>query len=167
MTYESTPSTFPEERTLTVIGNLTRASGFMGLKQKTYSLIITDRRLIFAELTREKMKETWKQAGNNAKGQGKGLLRQWGAQLEAFDDYHRRYRDMPPDMALAETPVNFAIGRDLIKKVRFRSEDRGIGGSDSHFDEVIIKTTTDKIRLLVMHSLLPSVREAFRGAGIT
>lgn len=166
MAYESAPAPLSEERTLTVIGNLTRASGFMGVKQKTYSLIITDRRLIFAELSREKMNETWKQTGNDAKGQGKGLLRQWGAQVGAFDDYHKRYRDMPPEVALAETPGNFAIDRALIRKVKFKSEDRGIGGADNHTDEVIIKTPTERIRLLLFHSLLASVKEAFQAAGL-
>lgn len=164
MTHESTPSPVSEERTLAVIGNLTRASGFMGSRQKAYSLIITDRRLVFAELTKEKMKELLAQAKNDAKGGGKGLLGQLGAQAKAADGYHERYRQMPPDAALAETPGNFAIERGLIKKVKFK--DGSIGDPDATNEEVIIKTTTEKIRLILVRSLLSTVKEQFRAAGI-
>ena len=153
----------PGERTLTVLGNLALMRGFMGVKQTTYSLIITDRRLLFAELTKDKMGEIVGQARDRAKAEGKGRMGQWGAQLRAPSNYHERYRLISPGMALAETPGNFAIDRTAIQKVKFKE-----GTNDDTYatlDEVLIKTTTGKYKLHVRGSL-STVRDAFRAAGI-
>jgi hypothetical protein len=157
----SAPST--GESILAVIGNLTRVSGFMGVKQKKYSLVLTDRRIIFAELTKEKVSAMVKQAQSDAKAGGKGLLGQWGAQLRAPSDYHEKYWQTPLDAALAESPTNFAIDRTAIKKVKFKT---GIV-DDQHTtsDQVTINTTSEKYKLQVGGSL-SAVKDAFRTAGL-
>jgi hypothetical protein len=161
-----TPTPVPPtgERTLAVIGNLTRVGGFMGVKQKAYSLIVTDRRIIFAELSKEKISAMVKQARTDAKAEGKGLLVQWGAQLRAPSDYHEKYWQTPPEAALAESPNNFAIDRTTIKKVKFKT---GIVDDEHNTsDQVTIKTTSEKYKLQVSGSL-SAVKDAFRAAGIS
>jgi hypothetical protein len=151
------------ERVLAVIGNLTRQSGFMGMKQSTYSLVITDHRLIFAELTREKITAMVSQARDSAKAEGKGFFGQWGAQIGTSFNYHEVYWQMPPDAALAETPGNFAIPRSEFQKAKFK-----LGVTDeSHNtpDRLIIKAASGKYEFAVNGSL-GAVKDAFRQTGL-
>ena len=152
------------ESVLAVIGNITQVAGFMGLKSKTYSLVLTSRRVIFAQLTKEKITATTSRARDAAKLDGKGLVGQWGAQLGASFNYHDAYRHMSPDAALAETPGNFAIDRSAIQKVKYRV---GTMDDDGHStsDQITIKTTSGKHKLQVNGSL-GAAKEAFRAAGI-
>jgi len=152
------------ERILEVVGGLVQSSGFMGVKQQTYSLILTDYRIIFAQLTKEKMTELIGQARDGAKSQGKGFFGQWGAQIGASGKYHQVYWQMSPEAALAETPGNFAIDRAAIKKVKFHSSTSG-DDSSPMMEYVIIKTSAGKHKLRVNGSL-SMVKRAFRDAGI-
>lgn len=151
------------ERTIAVIGNLTRASGFMGVKQKAYTLMITDRRLLFAELTKERMNAVLAQAKEEAKAQGKGFFGQWGAQLGGSMNQHQAYWQMSPEEALAEAPGNFEVDRGAIKEVKFKT---GISDDEHNSpDMVIIKTTGDTYKLQV-GGALSAVKGAFKEAGI-
>lgn len=151
------------ERVLAVVGNLTRHSGFMGMKQTTYSLVITGHRLIFAELTREKITAMVNQARDSAKAEGKGFFGQWGAQIGTSFNYHEVYWQMPPDAALAETPGNFAIARSEFQKAKFKL---GVT-DDSHNtpDQLIIKAASGKHEFAVNGSL-GAVKDAFRQTGL-
>lgn len=151
------------ERAIAILGNLTRMTGFMGMKQKRYTLILTDRRIIFAELTKERLAGVMDQARNEAEIEGKGLLGKWGAQLRAGSDYHDVYRQMTPDAALAESPENFAVELAAIKKVKFKTG--SVDEQHVSFDQVIIKTTSDTFKMNVGGSL-SAAKEAFLEAGI-
>lgn len=85
------PAFLPDESILAIAGNLTRVSGFMGVKQKPYSLILTNQRLIFAEVSKEKSSALLTEAREEAKAGGKGFLGQAGAQRKALSGYHERY----------------------------------------------------------------------------
>jgi type 1 glutamine amidotransferase len=146
-----------------VIGNLTQVGGFMGMKQKVFSLIITDRRLIFAELTKEKITAMVNEARDTAKAEGKGFFGQWGAQLGTSYNYHEVYWQMAPDAALAENPGNYAIERTAFQSAKFK-----IGVSDDERntpDEVIIKAASGKYKFNVGGSL-GAVKDAFRETGL-
>jgi hypothetical protein len=159
-----TPTPPAGERILAVIGDLTRVGGFMGVKQKRYSLVLSDRRIIFAELTKEKITAMMNQARDDAEADGKGFLGQWGAQLKAPSNYHEVYWHIPPDAALAESPGNFAIDRATIKKVKYKIG--VVADEPSASDQVTIKTTSEKYKLQVSGPL-SIVKEAFRLAGIS
>ncbi len=150
------------ERIIATVGNLMRVGGFMGMKPTRYSLVFTDRRIIFAEHTKERVAATMNQARGDAKAKGKGFLGQWGAQLDATSNYHEVYLHMPPDAALAESPGNFAIDRGTIKKVKYKT---GTGTDGTGPDQVTIRTTSEKYKLQVIY-LLSDVKEAFRSAGV-
>ena len=152
-----------EERVLAVVGNLTRVGGFMGVKQKACSLIITDRRIVFAELSKETIAGLTRQARDDAKAEGKGLLGQLGDQSRAPSHYHDRYWQMHPDLVLAESPENFAIERAAIKKVKFKTG--VVDDTHNQSDQITIKTTSDKHKLQVNGSL-SAAKEAFRAAAL-
>lgn len=152
-----------DESVLAVIGNLTQVSGFLGMKQRVFSLIITDRRLIFAELTKEKITTMVDQARDSARSEGKGVFSQWGAQLGASFNYHEAYRHMAPEAALAENAGNFAIERASFQGAKFK-----IGINDEQRNEpdrMIIKATSGKFTFNVGGSL-NGVKDTFRQTGL-
>jgi len=151
------------EEILAVIGGLTLVAGFMGLKQKSYTLVITDRRLIFAELTKEKVTATVNAARDSAKAEGKGFFGQWGAQLKSSTSYSEAYWRMSPDAALAETPGNWAVERSQYQGAKFR-----MGATDENTstpDVLTIKASTGKWKFNVSGSL-GSVKKAFKETGL-
>jgi len=151
------------EPIIAVIGNLTHATGFMGVKQKTYTLVITDRRLIFALLSKEKITGMVNQARDEAKAAGKGFFGQWGAQIGTSFNYHEGYWQMAPEAILAEESDNFAVDRSAFKSAKFKA---GIMDDEHNTpDMVIVKTTSETYKLQVNGSL-GAVKEAFRTAGL-
>lgn len=150
------------ERVIEVLGNLTRVSGAFGTRQQMCSLILTDQRIVFAALTKEKVRELALQARTAAKQEGKGFLGRLGAGAQAYSTYHERYREMPPDTVLAETPGNFAIARADIQKIKFRVG--MVDESRNTPDSFTIKTKSEKLKFNVAGSL-SVVKEAFRAAG--
>lgn len=151
------------EQILAVIGNLGLVAGFMGIKQKTFSLIITDRRLVFAELTKEKITAMVNAARDGAKAEGKGFFGQWGAQIGSSMNYHDAYWQMSPDAALAETPGNFAIERSQFQGAKFRA---GMTDEDTNTPDVLtIKAGTGTYKFYVRGSL-GAVKKAFQEAGL-
>lgn len=151
------------EQILSVVGGLTLVGGFMGLKQKPYTLIITDRRLIFAELTKDKVTATVNAARDSAKAEGKGFFGQWGAQLKSSGSYSEAYRQMSPDAALAETPGNWAVERSQYQGAKFRM---GVTDENTSTPDVLtIKASTGKWKFNVSGSL-GSVKKAFKETGL-
>jgi len=151
------------EEILAVIGGLTLVAGFMGLKQKSYTLIITDRRLVFAELTKEKVTATVNAARDSAKAEGKGFFGQWGAQLKSSGSYSEAYWRMSPEAALAETPGNWAVERSQYQGAKFRM---GATDEDTSTPDVLtIKAATGKWKFNVSGSL-GAVKKAFKVAGL-
>ena len=151
------------ERILAVIGGLTLVGGFMGMKQKPYTLIITERRLIFVEITKEKTTAAVNAARDQAKAEGKGFFGQWGAQIASAGSYNEAYWHMPPDAALAETPGNWAIERSQYQGAKFR-----MGTTDENTntpDVLTVKASTGKWKFNISGSL-SAVKKAFKEAGL-
>jgi hypothetical protein len=151
------------EQVIAVIGGLTRLSGFMGIRQKRYTIVVTDRRIVFAELTKERVSDLTHQASDDAKTAGEGLLGRAGAQMHSIDGVAATYWEMSSDAALSETPGNFAIERSAIRKVKFKSK-TGREGPDT--DSVVIRTNSETYKLQVAGSLR-QVQEKFGQAGIS
>ncbi|MBN1192505.1 MAG: zinc ribbon domain-containing protein [Coriobacteriia bacterium] len=157
------PAPASGEQILTIIGGLTLVAGFMGLKQKSYTLIITERRLVFAELTKDKITAAVNAARDQAKAEGKGFFGQWGAQIGSTMTHSEAYWQMSPDAALAETPGNWVIERSQFQGAKFR-----IGATDENTsspDVLIIKAATGKWKFNVQGSL-SSVKKRFKEAGL-
>lgn len=120
----------------------------MGLAGKPYTLVFTDRRVIFAFITKQMMKDMVESARADAKAEGKGFFGQWGAQLGAYSRFAQRYFEMSPGQTLSETPENFAIDRGSIKKAKIKvgvTDENGAGS----VDHLVIKTADKKYVLLL------------------
>lgn len=147
------------ETVVDVTGTVTRVAGFMGVKQKQFVMIVTDRRLVFAEFTTEKLKELTREAKEHARAEGKGALGQIGATMNVSATAAEPYRTMAPDIALAENPTNFAIDRADVRKVKFK-----LGPGDTGTEMMIIKAGSGTYKFNV--GSMRRVKEALARAGI-
>lgn len=130
------------ERVKAAIPNVTLESGFMGVKSRRYTLILTGRRVIFARSTTiTAMKRRVASARDSVKSEDEGLLLQMASQMDGYLEWATSYFDTPPDKALAETAGNFAIERSEITKTSFktrrlRPEGNTVVGTD---EQLVIK----------------------------
>ena len=151
------------EQILAVVPKLTLVGGFLGLKQKTYTLVITDRRLVFAEFTTERATAMVNAARDGAKADGKGFFGQWGAQLKSTAGYQDVYWQMSPDAALAETPDNWAIERSEYQGAKFR---RGASDENTSNPDVLkIKAASGKYKFHISGSLR-DLKKTFQEVGL-
>lgn len=133
----------PTERVLAVIPNATLKGGFMGMASKAGTLVLTERRVVFAHTTSQMMKQLVTDARDGAKADGKGFFGQWGAQLGAYAAFAQRYLEMDPNVALAESPENLAIENAAIRKAQVKvgvDDQNGAPGTD----KLVIKTDGGK-----------------------
>ncbi len=107
------------ELVIGVIGNA-RKMKMLGASWDTYALVVTDRRIIFAQLTAEMLTAAYKEAADKAKAEGKGFLAQVTHQMSVAFRYCQRYETLPPDLALAETKGNRAIENVRITAVNMK-----------------------------------------------
>jgi hypothetical protein len=148
------------EQIVDVIGGLTRVSGFMGAKQKRYTLVVTDRRLIFAELTKEKVHQLTHDAKEHAREEGRGAWGRLGEQMKVPWTAAEACRRLSPEAVLAENPGNFAIDRTAVTKVKFK-----VGSTEAATETVVLRTTSGTHKLQVGGSLR-HVKEVLARAGI-
>jgi len=97
----------------TLIGAATGLERKKGLfKTDTFTMIVTDKRLIFAKVTNEILKE------QAAQLKGQGFMARMQASMSG-DHITSRYDNIAPEQALAENSDNFAVDRSEIKKIKF------------------------------------------------
>jgi hypothetical protein len=89
----------------------------------TYTGVLTNQRIIFAQMTSEMLKNAIQPARDQAKAEGKGFWGQWEEQLKVSFNYTHKYLRMDPNMALAETPGNFAVNNDGIREIKLKLKD--------------------------------------------
>jgi len=89
----------------------------------TYTGVVTNQRLIFAQMTNEMLTAAVQQSREQAKAEGKGFWGQWADQFKATFGYTRRYLTMPPAAILAETPGNFALNNNTISEIKVKVKD--------------------------------------------
>ena len=106
----------PEEPILQAVASLNRRKGMFG--RQPFLLLITPQRLLFAAVTTEQQKWAADQAKENARQQGKGFLKQWGAVITSMNFLVDTYRAMPVSQILAHHPDNFYIDLGQIQQVK-------------------------------------------------
>jgi hypothetical protein len=114
--YPVPPPVYAPETIRCVISSLaiTKSWG----RHDDYTLVVTDRRSIFAKVTQEIMNAVINEASANAAAEGKGFFGKWGAQIKGFYNYGVRYNKFTPDQILQETQGNFAIENNTIRKIK-------------------------------------------------
>ncbi|PKQ36837.1 MAG: hypothetical protein CVT59_10630 [Actinobacteria bacterium HGW-Actinobacteria-1] len=152
------------EQVVSILGGVSIGSGFMGLKRTSYTLVMTQSRLIFAQLTSDMLKAAIEQARSETKADGGGFFKQWGAQIGASFSYAERYWQLSPDAALAETPGNFMIDRRTIEKMKLHA---GMTREDTADDPdyITLKAAGTKYKLLLSGSYAHA-KEALIRAGL-
>jgi hypothetical protein len=135
------PAAAPTEPVLGVIAGLQRHKGLLGYQ--TWNLVVTPARLVFALMTQQMMNDAVRQAQEQAKREGKGLLARMAAQMGWLQLMVDRYAAMPVDETLAEQTENFFFLPNQIKKVKVEHRvDRGQRTETT--DHLIFETTSGK-----------------------
>lgn len=123
-----------------VLAGLQRRKGLLGYQ--TWNLVVTPQRLVFALMTQQMMNDAVRQAQEQAKREGKGLMARIAAQMGWLQLMVDKYHDMPVDATLAEQSDNFFFLVNQIKKVKVEHrEDRQQHTSSDH---VTFETTSGK-----------------------
>jgi hypothetical protein len=112
----------------------------------SFSGVLTNQRLIFAQMTGDIIKAAVKQAREQAKAEGKGFFGQWADQLKASASYAQRYYSMDASEALSETQGNFAIQNNSVSEIKLKLKDSGNQANAREF-EVEIKSSSGKYKL--------------------
>jgi hypothetical protein len=108
------------EQILSVLPGLIQQTGFLGMKQQVYNLVITPQRLIFAFVSSQMQKDAVTEARTQAKSEGKGFFGTMGAQMRWMDQIVNIYFQMPVDAILTRYPGSFQISPAAVRRVRFR-----------------------------------------------
>ncbi len=108
---------------------------------KSYSLVVTDRRLIFAEITNELLKQEREKAVSDSGG---GFMSKWKASMGSHYSFHERYYDMDPDDTLKENQNNFEIRPDQIRSVKLRSSNAWSNDGKQSPNKMVVKWTGGK-----------------------
>ncbi len=130
------------EQVMGVVPNL--SAGMLG--QQTYTLVITNYRLIFARLTNQMVNQEIERAKSEARQSGEGFLGTWAASTHAGFSYHNRYHKMPPQAILQENPSNYEIRPEQVKSVKITSGYHDPQYSQDNPGKMVIKWTGGKVK---------------------
>lgn len=100
------------EKVMAIVPNLN--SGFFG--QRSYTMIVTNYRLIFASITKDIIAQEQQKA--QAQSQSSGRLGKWAAGFSGALNYHQRYINMAPEMILNESVGNYSVGPHQVKSIK-------------------------------------------------
>lgn len=141
------PQTVGEE-VLGVIPNA-RKMKMLGAAWDTYTIVVTGRRMILAQLTQQMMNVAIAEANARAKAEGKGFFGIIGSQLSASFGFGKRYETMSPDVALTETPGNVAIDNTRITAIHISL--LGTSSSSTEWEEfrMILETMDGKFEYII------------------
>lgn len=113
------------EPVLGVITGAQRRKGLFGFQ--TFSIVVTNQRLVFADMSNKMMNDAVKEMNRRAKAAGKGFLGVIGAQMGWMNVLVEKYSTLGADAALAESKDNFFIPNNTIRKVTIWEQDNEDG----------------------------------------
>ena len=131
-------------------------------RMDTYTLILTDSRMVFAQLTNDMMKQAAAEAQRKGKEEGKGFFARWGDQLQACMRFADRYWEMSPEAALGETKGNFTLPNSSIRKIKVSATAGDDDDTRPSGAELKIEAATGKYEFRVDGNP-GSVKDALRG----
>ena len=147
----------PVEQILGVIPGISRKKGMFNFE--SYHIIVTPKRLIFAAVTNEIMKE------EAQKSSGKGI----GSYLKtalAGNDFTQRYLNMAPEQALHESPQNFDVDLSRIRKVKVEQGTLYLDGRKQDEGKLIIETAGDKLSFMLRNNYCDVARQLVQNVGL-
>lgn len=149
------------EQIVGIIPGIRRKTGLFS--SKIYSLVITERRIVFAEMTSQMVNQAAKDAVAEAKEQGKGFFGRALDTMKSTQRIYQKYWQMKPEEILAETPGNYILElRDIASvKIRHGMYHEEQGQYDK--DELHIKTTRERIKLTFEYSNSGEAKKVLRG----
>ena len=115
------------EPVLGVITGAQKRKGLFGFQ--AYSIVVTNQRLVFADMSNKMMNEAVKEMQRRAKAAGKGFFGTIGAQMGWMTVLVEKYTSIGADAALAESKDNFFIPNNTIHKVQIWEQDDDDGPS--------------------------------------
>ena len=129
-----------------VIANARKMKMF-GASWDTYTIVVTNRRMILAQMTQSLLNAAIMEAQAKAKAEGKGFFAIVKDQMAAQFRFALRYETMPPDQSLAETAGNFAIENTQITAITLKLNDSG----EMEYTEfkIIIESSGGKFEYLI------------------
>lgn len=134
-------------------------------RSDTYTLVVTDSRMIFAELTSDMMKQAAAEAQKRGKEEGKGFFARWGGQIKATMSFSDRYWQIPPEEALRENGKNFAVPNSSVRVIKAKMKSQG-GDPDEpgrSYVELKIESSGGKYEFRVDGSNDKAIRETLQG----
>jgi len=136
------------EEVIGVIGNARKMKMF-GASWDTFTLVVTNRRMIVAQMTQALLNAAIMEAQSKAKSEGKGFFAIMKDQMAAQFRFALRYESMSPDQSLAETPGNIVIENTQITAIHMKLKDSGSGDMEYTEFRMIIESAGGKFEYLI------------------
>ena len=136
------------EEVVGVIANARKMKMF-GASWDTYTLVITNRRMIIAQMTQALLNAAIMEAQSKAKAEGKGFFAIMKDQMAAQFQFALRYELMSPDQSLAETPGNIAIDNTHITAITMKLRDSGSGDIEYTEFRMMIESAGGKSEYMI------------------
>jgi hypothetical protein len=136
------------EEVVGVIANARKMKMF-GASWDTYTLVITNRRMIIAQMTQVLLNAAIMEAQSKAKAEDKGFFAIMKDQMAAQFQFALRYELMSPDQSLAETPGNVAIDNAHITAITMKLRDSGAGDIEYTEFSMIIESAGGKSEYMI------------------
>jgi hypothetical protein len=134
------------EEVMGVIANA-RKMKMLGASWDTYTIVVTSRRMILAQMTQSLLNAAIMEAQAKAKAEGKGFFAIMKDQMAAQFRFALRYETMSPEQSLAETPGNFAIENASITAVTMKLNE----SAEMEYAEfrIIIESSSGKFEYMI------------------
>ncbi len=134
-----------EEKVLGVIPNASLKTGF--LRSKRYTLVVTNKRLVAARITKDLLKKETQRRREKAAKEGHGRFKQFLAGASTGFTFANRYLEMDPNEIEKETSKNFSLYPADISSVRLRegmiTEDED-GNTTQYPHSLVVQTKNKK-----------------------
>jgi len=128
--------------------------------QKNFNLVVTNYRLIFAEVTTQLLAQEREKTAANTQNQG--MMSRWAAQMTSHSDFHKRYLSIPPQEILRESPNNYELRPHQINSIKIHGTQYGSYDGKNPGNKMTIKSTFGKYKFRFTRMNASQVRDMLR-----
>jgi len=136
------------EEVIGVIANARKMKLF-GASWDSYNIIVTRRRMILVQMTAAMLNVAVMEAQQQAKAEGKGFFAIAKDQMAASFQFPLRYETMPPELALSETPGNFALENARISAIHLNLQGGDSDDGSSREFKIYIESLDGKFEYVI------------------